>query len=163
MDSLLHNTSFIVAAATVVFCLFLLKKVFPLLGKALDDRSTQIEKDLDEALRLKEEAQALLSSYQRQHAKAEDEAKEILSNAKEQADLIVKDASKKIDEEISKRTKLAEQKIAQAENDVIRQIHDNAVDVTISAAKTLIMDNLSKDAADVVMDSAINDIGKKLH
>lgn len=163
MDKLLHDTSFIVAAATIVFFLLLIKKVFPILGKSLDERSAKIEKELDEALRLKEEAQALLSSYQRQQVKAEDEAEEIITNAKEQAELIVNNASKKIKEEIEKRTALAEQKIAQAESDVIRQIHDNAVDVTISAARTLIIENLSKEAAEIVMDSAISDIGKKFH
>ncbi len=56
-----------------------------MIGKALDARADAIRKELDEARRLRDEAQALLADYQRKSREAENEAKEILEQAKREA------------------------------------------------------------------------------
>ena len=114
-------------------------------------------------MRLKEEAQAVLALYQRKQKKTLENSEEIIAHAKSEAERIIENAKSSIEDEIAKRTSMAIQKIAQAEVRVIQEIRDNAVDITVSAARSIIMENLDKDVADSVIDIAISDIGRKLN
>jgi F-type H+-transporting ATPase subunit b len=81
-----------------------------------------IKADLDDARRLREEAQELLAEYQRKKVEAENEAKNIVEQAKREAELYGEEARKKMTDQIERRTKLAEQKIAQAEAAAIKDV-----------------------------------------
>jgi F-type H+-transporting ATPase subunit b len=137
--------------------------VFKILGSTLDKRAAQIEEELNEARKLKEEAQALLASFQRKQRKAEEAADEIISHAKSEAKLLLKEAKKRISSEVEKRTEIAEQKIKQAETAVIQQIRDNAVDITVNAARALIVDNLGKAESEELMENAVDELSRKFH
>lgn len=129
----------------------------------LDSRADKIQNDLEEAQRLKEEAQAVLASIERKQLKANEEAEEIIEHAKAEAKHIRNEAKAKLEKELNKRTELAMQRISQAETAVIDEIKANAVDITVNAAKTIIADNLGKEAANDLMDQAIEDIERKIH
>ena len=88
-----------------------------MIAKALDERAAKIRNELDEAQRLREEAQQLLAEYQSKRKEAEKEAADIVAAAKREADLLVEEAHKKTEEYVARRTALAEQKIGQAERE----------------------------------------------
>ena len=76
---LLSTAEFWVAFAFVAFIGLLIYYGVPsLITKALDDRADAIRKELDEARRLRDEAQNLLSDYQRKAREAEEEAQVIV-------------------------------------------------------------------------------------
>ena len=78
-----HNPTFWVAVAVILFFVLLIYKgVFKALGNALDNRAEKIRTELDEAKRLREEAQALLASYQRKQKEAEEQAEQIIVKAR---------------------------------------------------------------------------------
>ncbi|KEC55339.1 F0F1 ATP synthase subunit B [Bartonella koehlerae] len=104
----------------------------------LDVRAKRIKDELDEALRLREEAQEVLSEYQRKHVEAEKDAQEIIAAAKREVEAVVSQARIKAEEYVKNRNKLAEQKIAQAEADAIRMVSSSAIDLAVSAARILI-------------------------
>jgi F-type H+-transporting ATPase subunit b len=131
--------------------------------KGLDGRTTRIEQELEEALRLKEEAQAVLATYQRNQRKTLEEVEEILANARSEAELITQQARSSLEQELNKRTEVAMEKIRQAETRVVEDIRNNTVDIVMSTARTIIMENLGKDASDEMITKAIGDIGRKLH
>src|SRR5438045_1836976 len=83
--------------------------------KGIDERRNRIKAELDEARRLKEEAQALLVQYRHKQHEAEQEAQSILASAQAEADRIASEAEAKVEEFIARHTKMAETKIAQAE------------------------------------------------
>ena len=83
---------------------------------ALDHRSDRIQKELDDARRLKEEAAKLVEEYRARRASAEREAQDIVTNAKAEAERIAAEAKTKMEEFVTRRTKTAETKIAQAES-----------------------------------------------
>ena len=128
--------------ATVALVIFLIGmmylKVPGMITKALDDRADKIRDDLDEAKRLREEAQQLLAEYQRKRKEAEAEAEGIVSAAKREAEAMVADAERKTAEYIERRNAMAEQKIAQAEAQAIADVRSNAVDIAVGAAESLI-------------------------
>lgn len=125
-------------ALFLFFALIVYLKVPGMMTKALDDRSDKIRNDLEEARRLREEAQQLLAEYQRKRKEAEQEAEGIVSAAKREAEALVKDAERKTEEYVLRRTALAEQKIAQAETQALADVKASAVDLAIDAAQAVI-------------------------
>ena len=157
------DESFWVAVSFAIFIALVYRPIARLMGSGLDKRAEKIRQELEEAVALKEEAQALLASYQRKHRQAEKESQAIIEHAEEQAQRIVKESKIRVEGDIKKRTDMAMQKIAQAEAGVIKEIKDNAVDITVAATQMLIAEHLSKDTADDLIDSAISSIDRKFH
>ena len=157
------DQTFFVGASFVLFFLLFGKKLFTVAAAGLDGRAARIQKELDDALKLKEEAQAVLATYQRNQRKALEEVEEILKNARSEAELISKQARQSLEQELNKRTEVAMEKIRQSEVRVVEEIRNNTVDIVMSTARALILENLSKDAADEMISKAISDIGRKVH
>ena len=82
-----ENPTFWVAVSFTLFIALLARyNVHGLITKALDDRADTIRRELDEARRLREEAQQLLVDYQRKAREAEDEATAIVEEARRTAE-----------------------------------------------------------------------------
>jgi F-type H+-transporting ATPase subunit b len=107
-------------------------------GAALDARAAQIDKDLNDARRLREDAEALLAEYKQKKLDAEKEAAGIVAQAKSDAAAYAEDAKKKLADALARRTKQAEQKIAQAEAAAIKEVRSAATEKAIAAATSLL-------------------------
>src|SRR5262245_36250642 len=104
-----------VASAFAIFVGILIRLGVPkLLFTALDDRSARIKDQLDEDLKLRQEAEGILAEYRRKQSDAEKAAESIILNARGEAERIAAEAKAKVEEFIARRTKLAETKIARA-------------------------------------------------
>ncbi|EJF77713.1 ATP synthase subunit B 2 [Bartonella sp. DB5-6] len=123
----------------------------------LDARAKRIKEELDEALRLREEAQEVLAEYQRKHAEAEKDAQEIIAAAKHEVAAIIAQARTKTEEYVRNRNKLAEQKIAQAEAHAIRMVSSSAIDLAVSAARTLIAKELDSNKANELIKESLGE------
>ena len=145
----LYNPATWVAIATLLFvALVLYLKVPGKVGELLDARGKEIADELEAARLLREEAQALLASYQRRTANAEQEAAEMKAN---------------MEETVARRTAMVEEKIAQAEAQAVQEVRALAVDIAIAASRKVIAENLSADKARTLVDRSIADISGKLH
>lgn len=133
-------------------------KVPGMIAKALDDRADKISNQLEEARRLREEAQELLADYQRKRAEAEKEAEEIVEAAKREAAQIASEAKTKTEEFVERRTAVAEQKIAQAEADAVNQVRASAVDTAIEAAEKLLSEKVTAPKMTELFKSSLADI-----
>lgn len=145
------------------FVLIAYLKVPGMVTKALDDRSDKIRTDLEEARKLRDEAQQLLAEYQRKRKEAESEAETIIAAAKRDADALSRDAEKKTAEYVERRTQLAEQKIAQAEAQAVAEVRANAVDVAVAAAEQLIGKKLSGPDANALFDKSLAEVKQRLN
>ena len=144
MAHLMEDPAFWVAVAFVIFAAFMLWKVSDKITGALDDRSVGIKKELDDAAALREEAQALLASYQRKQRDALAEADDIVAQAKVEAERLAAEAEVALEAEIKRRTDMALEKITQAEAQVVQEVRNTAIDVAIKAAGSLIKDNIDE-------------------
>lgn len=113
-------------------------KVPGMIGAALDKRAAKITADLEDARRLREEAQQLLAEFQRKRKEAEAEAVDIIEAAKREATALVADAKAKTEDYVARRTVQAEQKIAQAEREAVNEVRSIAVDVATEAARKVL-------------------------
>src|SRR6476659_655492 len=128
-----------VAVAFVLFvALLIYLKVPAKVTALLDERAARIAKELAEAKKLREEAQALLDEYKRKRVQAEKDAEDIVTLARREAEAYAHEIRVKLTETLERRTKQAEQKIAQAEQQAIKDVRTTATDVAIAAATELL-------------------------
>lgn len=133
------------------------------IAEGLDKRSDQIRTELEEARRLREEAQALLAEYQRKQREAEREAEDIISQAQREAKAMAAEAKTKLETYVSRRQKQAEDKIAQAEAQAVQDVRTRSVDVAIRASEAIIADKVSGKVADDLISKSIKDVASKLN
>jgi len=134
--------------------------VHKLILSSVDQRRDKIKAELDEARRLKEEAQALLAEYQRKQHEAEEEAAGIIAGAKAEADRMVVEANAKMEEFVTRRTKMAETKIAQAEAQAVSDVRAAAADAAVAAAEKVLTESVKGDVADKLVAKGIEDLNK---
>jgi len=153
--------------ATVALFIFLgvlvYMKVPGMIAKAIDARAVKIRHDLDEARRLREEAQALLAEFQKKRKDAEQEAADLVAAAKREAELLLADAHRKTEDYVTRRTAMAEQKIAQAEREAVNEVRSSAVDIAIEAARRLLADNPEIKAGEELFKSSLQELKSKLN
>ena len=161
---LLGDPEFWVGVGTLIFIAILLwKKVPALITSALDARAAAIARELEEAQRLRTEAEALLAEYKKKRADAEREAAAILAEATAEAQRFATESQAAIAAQIDRRSRQAEEKIAQAEAQAIAEMRALAADKAIAAAEALLASRLDdKRAADLVKRS-LEEIPSKLN
>jgi F-type H+-transporting ATPase subunit b len=155
------DAEFWVAIAFVLFISVLgYFGVHKLILSSVDQRRDRIKADLDEARRLKEEAQALLAEYQHKQSEAEQEAAAIVAGAKAEAERMVVETAAKTEEFVARRTKMAETKIALAEAQAVADVRAAAADAAIAAAGKVLAENVKGEIADKLVAKGIEDLGK---
>jgi F-type H+-transporting ATPase subunit b len=132
-------------------------------GKMLDDRADVIRKELDEARRLREDAQSLLADYQRKAREADAEARSIIEQAKREAELLAVDARKALAESLERRSKIAEEKIARAEAQALSEVRATAVETALAAAGELLKTRAGGATGDTLISQSITDLRGKLN
>jgi len=125
-------TFFSLVGLVIFLGLVIYLKAPGMVAKNLDERGEKVRDELEEARKLREEAQALLAEYQRKRKDAEAEAEGIVAAAKREADAFTKEATRKTEDFVKRRTALAEQKIEQAEASALAEVKASAVDVDMS-------------------------------
>jgi len=137
--------------------------VHKMMVKGIDDRRDRIKAELDEARRLKEEAQALLAQYERKKQEAEREAEEIVKSAMAEAERIAGEAKTKMEDFVARRTKMAENKIAQAEAQAVADVRSSAAEAAVAAAQSLLSRLVKGKVADDLIAKGIEDVRGKLN
>jgi F-type H+-transporting ATPase subunit b len=159
-----YKAEFWVAVSFLAFFAVLLKLGVPaLIGKALDERAEAIRKELDQARRLREEAQDLLTEYQQKRKQADDEAKAIVEQARREAEAMKVQSERSLKESLERRSKLAEDKIARAEAQALGEVRATAVAAATAAAETVLKSKLQGDAGTALVDEAIRDLKGRLN
>lgn len=161
---MLSQPEFWVAVAFVVLMIvFIYVGVPGVVTKALDHRADRIKAELDDARRLKDEAAALVADYKARYASAEREAQDIVTNAKAEAERIAVDAKARMEDFVSRRTKAAETKIAQAEAQALADVRAAAADAAVAAASQILTKSVSGPVADDLLAKGIQDVRAKLN
>src|SRR5262245_55380147 len=164
MIDLIYEPETWVAIAFLIVVGIVIKLGVPdLVFKALDDRSARIKAELDEALKLRNEAEGILAEYRRRQGEAEKTAESIILNARLEADRMAAEAQAKVEDFIARRTKMAETKIAQAEAQALADVRSAAADVAIAAAEAILVDTTRGAAAEALVAKGIGDLKTKLN
>lgn len=133
------------------------------MGALLDDRADKIRNELDEARRLREEAQAMLAEFERKQRDAQKEAESIITLAKQEAEALAKETREKLKDSLERRGQMAEDKIARAEEQALSEVRSVAVNVAIAAAEQIIERKMTPAASKKLVDQSIKDLKTKLN
>jgi F-type H+-transporting ATPase subunit b len=157
---ILDATVIVSLSMLVVIAIMLWKKVPAAIGRALDKKIAGIREQLDEAARLRAEAEALRAEYEAKTASAGAEAQAMLDRARHEADTIVQQAQVDAANLVERRTRMAEDKIAAAERSAIAEVRARAVAAATAAAERLIIAEHDAKADRAMVDSTIAGLGR---
>ncbi len=163
MEFLHDPETWVAVGFVLVIALLVWKGVPGMVGKMLDQRAAVIAAELEEAKRLRVEAAALLSDYQKRAASAEAEARSIVDAATAEAAQFQKDSRAALEAQIARRAAAAQEKIAQAEAAALNEIRALAADAAVGAAQKLISARLDEKRASGLIADSIKGVGDKLN
>jgi F-type H+-transporting ATPase subunit b len=128
---------------------------------ALDARGERIQAQLDEATKLREEAQRLLADIKTQREATERQAAETLAIAQAEAERLAAESKVKLEEQIRRRGELAERRIALAESQAAAEVKAAATDLAARAAEAVLAARLAQSASDPLIDPAVAQVATK--
>jgi len=132
------------------------------IAEALDAKTAKIQADLDEAARIREEAQRLLAELKAERVEAERQAKDMLEAAQAEARRYEADAKAKLEESLTRRQQLAERKIANAEAQAAAEAKAAAAELAAQAAELILTKRISTATSDPQVDDAIKQLASRL-
>jgi F0F1-type ATP synthase, subunit b len=151
-----------IAAAFIVFIVAAGRPILRAMNKGLDERGARIKANLDEARRLREEAEALLAEYlakQRARPRRRPNAGPCPPGGRDPEE----GSGRQSGAMLKRRERMALDKIAQAEAKALAEVRAEAVDVAVAAATRILTRHLAQERAGALIDQAIGELDKKLH
>lgn len=157
-----EDPAFFVALGFVIFVALAAKYIWPLIGRSLDDRGNKIREQLEQAARLREEAEALLKQYEKQQKQMLAEAKDIVENAKKDAKAIRDNAAKDLKAALERRAAQAEENIARAEQQAVADMRTHLIDVATEATRGVVAKQLESQKDDPAITRALTAIERQI-
>lgn len=155
MAEIIGNPEFWVAVAFVIVIVGMVWKGTPVLLAGLDERAAKIKSELDEAQRLREEAQRVLAEYQLKQRDAIKEAEQIVALGRASAERAAEQAARDLAAAIERRRRMALEKIALAESKAMAEVRNAAVDIAIAAVRQILAQDLDAERRGKLIDDAI--------
>ncbi len=158
----MFDESFWVAVAFVLFFVLFGRQLWRFVTSKLDERSAAVRAELETAARLREEARDLLATSRRRERESAAEAEAILARARDEASRIAADAAVRLDAELARRTRLAEERIALMEANAVAGLRAAAVDAVVAATGRAVAAEIDADADAALIDRAAAELETRL-
>ncbi len=159
----LHDSNVWYVFSFIIFAGIIWKFGIPVILEKLDERIIQIKADLEEAENLRVEAQEMLAQYQRKHRDAVQEAEAIIAKAKDSAKEYKKQAEAELDEVMQRREQQLAERLKRMEQNAMNEIQAHAADLSMNAARQIVIENLDKKTNAKLVDEAIANIESNIH
>ncbi len=153
----------VVAIALLIFLALVWWKGRGTIVRMLDKRTEDIRRELDEARRLRAEAETLYAEIAKKQQEASETAAGMVKEAEAQAERIERESEVALDQAINRRREQALEKIAQAEAEAVRQVRARAVDIAIEATRTVLAEDMASTSGEAAIDSAIEELPQRLN
>jgi F-type H+-transporting ATPase subunit b len=157
------EAEFWVLVSFVIAIAFLVYKARDAITGALDARAAKIKAELDEAQKLRDEAQTRLAEFQRKQRDALKEAEGIIAQAKAEAERLAAQGARDLEAAIERRRRQASEKIALEEQKALADLRNTAVDVAVAALRRVLAEDLDPARQSALIDNAINALPPTLH
>jgi F-type H+-transporting ATPase subunit b len=135
---------------------------YRMMGGALDGKAAKIQADLDEAARLRADAEAMLADIRRQREESDAQARQMLKDATAEAKRLEAEAKVRLEEQIARRSELADRRIAVAEAQATADVKAAAAELAAKIAESMLAARLESSKSDPMIDRAIDQIGERL-
>ncbi|MCQ8241539.1 F0F1 ATP synthase subunit B [Rhizosaccharibacter radicis] len=152
---MLHEPLFWYTVAFVLFFVLVGRRIWRPLAAMLDARAAAVRLELDEAARLKREAEAMLAEAQRERDAAMADSERMVANARAEAARIAEAAAREADANAARRERMAQDRIGAAQRAAVTEVRDTAATVATEVARRIVTEALDADADAVLVDRAI--------
>ncbi|MGD9538481.1 MAG: F0F1 ATP synthase subunit B [Alphaproteobacteria bacterium] len=152
-----------ILAAFICFFLVFGGTAYQKMVGGLDARTARIKAELDDAQKLREDAQHLLDDYRTKRAQAEADALKMLEHAELEAERRAAQGKRDLEIAMERRAEMALQRIAQAEADALKEVRGAAASLAVQATARLLHDNLDPPRAEALVQDSIRQVQQKLH
>ena len=160
----LRNAEFVIGVAFIAFIGALIYFGVPkMIGRMLDDRAQGIKNSLDEARLLREEAQALLVSYEAKAREVTAQSARIVEGAKAEAEMAAAQAHSDLQKSIARKLAAAEEQIESAVKSAEAAVRDRAISVSVAVAADLLKRQMTAEQAAASVDASIDQVAARLH
>ncbi|HEY5302357.1 MAG TPA: F0F1 ATP synthase subunit B [Acetobacteraceae bacterium] len=147
-----------VAISFFVFFIVFGKKLWKPLAALLDSRADLVRAELEEAARLRREAENMLRDAQLQRDRAVEDAQRLVAGAQAEAERLAVAAAQDAETATRRREQMALDRIAAAEKAAVDQVRLTAADLATTAAREVIAESLSPGADATLIDTAIRQL-----
>ena len=155
---ILKSEQFWVLVAFVIFILAVFKPIKNIVSSNLDKKINEIKNNINEAEKLKSDAQFTLSETKKRQNEVKKEIEKINLDIKEKIRLIEESSKRKFDEQIEKRSNLTTIKIEQMTRDAKNEIHNYIVETSLAAASNLLEKKLNDEERQKLINNSINEL-----
>jgi len=145
-----------VAVAIVIFAAVLGRKLWGAATKVLDMRAETIRAELDEAAKLRAEAETMLADASARREIALKEAAELLASARAEAAHMAEEARAEAAASAKRREKMATDRIGAAERAALLEVRNLAATIAGNAAEAIIREGLPQPVAAGLVKNAID-------
>lgn len=160
----LRNSNFVVTLAFLLFIGVLVYFGVPgVIGRLLDDRAKGIQNSLDEARKLREEAQALLQSYEAKQREVAAQSARIVEGARAEAQAAAAKAKADLEIAIARKLSAAEEQIESTVKAAEAAVRNRAISVSVAVAADLLKSQMTADQAAASIDASISQVVARLH
>ena len=157
-DVFYHNPEFWVGMAFVLVVVVLAKPISKFVKNALTKRKENIIAKINEAEKLRDDAQELLAQYERKFLHAKDEAKEILDNSTEEIKNLTEYELQKMEKELVVKQKEVEALIDATIEKTKNEINELACEKSVNIVKTFVARNIDEKQHSKLIDNSIKNI-----
>ena len=139
------DATFWVAISFFIFLAVLIYLKIPQkINNSLIVKISEINKEIDEAEKLKEEAKILLSNYENKIDKSKKESTAIINLAKKESENTILEKNEQFHRLIEERRKNTEQKIFQMKENALENIKNISVKISLKTVEKLIKNSIDK-------------------
>ena len=154
----LQTQAFWLVVSFVALLAIMWKFVTPMLTETLDARANQIREDLDRAANLKTEAEQMLRTYEKQLKTAQEEASDIVAQARKDAEDLAAKRTKELEGELSRKADVAAKSIDQAKNKAMDELKKEVANMTILATEKVVGAMMDEKSAKKFADEAVKEL-----
>ena len=150
--------TFWVTVAVVLFLVVFGRKILGAIFGMVDTRSRGIQHELDEAQRLRREAESMLSAAERRQAEAMQAATEMLEHARARAERLAQDMARQAEEAQGRRERLMTERIHAAEANAVKEVRAAAASLAVDATARVLRETFGAAEDEATIDGAIEHV-----
>jgi len=150
--------TFWVTIAVLIFLFFFGRKIIGAINAMLDQRSAAIQRELDEAARLRAEAESMLKDAEARREAAQAQAQDMLAMASREAERLAADLLAEAQVSARRREQMAQERIAAAESAAVAEVRDAAAALAARAAEQILKDTIDSAHDQALIDQAITEL-----
>ncbi len=143
----------------VVLLLILWKTAWTPIVEALDSRAERVRGDIENAEKAREDAERLLAEHREMMAKANQEASEVISKGREEAERMKDDIVKRAQEEARQMTERARNEIDAARDRALDELKNEVVIISTEIASKIVVKNINPEDQKGFVEEALKKIG----